>query len=97
MIKHGRYQDSNHERDHQELVDEVNRDSLEPISVTVALPLTEYAVAHNFDVVPTGFFIIITPTSTGTALLFPGPTAWTTKYIYVQSNSTGVYNIIIRK
>ena len=98
MRKTGNYKDRDHERDHLAIVAEVNRFSPEPIPVSIVTPLTEVAIPHGFDVVPTFFFSVVTPTTTGMDILLPGPTPWTATNIYVQSpTAPGLFHIIVRK
>jgi hypothetical protein len=97
MRKHGRYAEVTHERDHQEIVAEINRNSPEPIPVNVLVALDEYAIVHGFDVIPSYFTMVCTPTTQSTSGLYPGTTPWTTKYIYVKSAVIGLFHIIVRK
>ena len=97
MRKNGIYPDPHHEKDHQDIVNEINRNSLDPIPVTVAIALTEYTIPHGLDVIPTCFFQVVCKSTTGKTCLYPTATPWTTKNIYVTSAGTGLFHIIVRK
>jgi hypothetical protein len=55
---------------------------------TPAIRDTEFSVAHDLKRVPTGY-IVIRSTNLGPALLYDGPTAWTTTSIYLKEPYTG--------
>jgi hypothetical protein len=97
MKKNGRYTEPNHEKDHQDIVNEINKNSPMPISVNVAIALTEYSVSHGFDTVPTCFFQVVCGATTGKTVLYPTATPWDKKKIYITSAGTGLFHIIIRK
>jgi len=78
------------------IVNELNRDT-NPIEFTVAVAGTEVAVEHGLDYVPTGAIPIFTEDTTGQGVIYPGTTAWTTKYVYLTATATGVYHVRIRR
>ena len=49
---------------------------------------TEFTVAHTLKRIPIGY-IVIRSTNLGPALLYDGPTAWTTTNIYLKEPYTG--------
>lgn len=97
MKRHGQYSDQDHERDHQQAVDEFNRWS-GPITFTVTLAGTEVAVAHRCSGVPTIALQVAAPgTVTATGVVSIGTTAWTNNNAYLTATETGTYAVMFRR
>jgi hypothetical protein len=84
------------DRDVKALVDEVNRNS-ELVRFTVGVAGTEEEITHGMGSVPLCAIQVAEPSSNGAGVVCSGPTAWTTRKIYLTASATGDYAVIIRR
>jgi hypothetical protein len=78
------------------IINEVNRETDE-ILFTVAVAGTEVAVPHTVDRAPSSVAQVVTTSTTGQGVVYPGTTAWTNRLAYLTATEPGVYAIRVRR
>lgn len=86
----------NRESDLNKLFNWINGWS-DPIAFTIAVAGTEVSVPHDMELIPAGAVPVVTEQPTGTGVVYPGTTAWTSTNVYLTATVAGDYVVVLRR
>ncbi len=96
LCRRSHFKDFSEEGDIQSVFDTINAFT-EPLALVVVTSGVAVSLAHKLEFVPRMAFQVVTPTTTGTGVVYPGGGAWTTTTVSLTATVAGTYHVILRR